>query len=87
MQHCRMTTLLLSKRGSLTLPPELRRKMGLDKVRNPMLLVEERDGGLFLQPAVAMPVRDLPKAQIRAWIARDEADMKAFQATGKTRKK
>ncbi len=87
MQHCRMTTLLLSKRGSLTLPPELRRKLGLDKVRNPMLLVEERDGGLFLQPAVAMPVRDLPKAQIRAWIARDEADMKAFQAAGKIRKK
>jgi hypothetical protein len=61
--------------------------MGLDKLRNPMLLVEEREGGLFLQPAVALPVRDLPKAQLRAWIARDEADMKAFQAAGKARKK
>jgi bifunctional DNA-binding transcriptional regulator/antitoxin component of YhaV-PrlF toxin-antitoxin module len=87
MQHCRMTTLTLSKRGSLTLPPEIRRKMGLDKVRNPMLLVEERDGGLFLHPAATVPVRDLPKAQIKAWIARDEADMKAFQAAGKPRKK
>ena len=87
MQHCRMTTLLLSKRGSLTLPPEMRRKMGLDKVSNPMVLVEERDGGLFLQPAAALPVRDLPKAQLKAWIARDEADMKALQAAGKARKK
>jgi len=88
MQHCGMTTTLpLSKRGSLTLPPALRRKMGLDKLRNPMLLVEEREGGLFLQPAVALPMRDIPKAQIQAWIARDEADMKAFQAAGKTRKK
>lgn len=87
MQHCRMTTLALSKRGSLTLPPELRRKLGLDKVRNPMLLVEERDGGLFLQPAAAVPVRDLPKAQIKAWIARDEAEMRAFRAAGKPRKK
>ncbi len=88
MQHCRMTTTLpLSKRGSLTLPPSLRRKMGLDKLRNPMLLVEERDGGLFLQPAVAVPVRDLPKAQIQAWIARDEAEMRAVQAAGKGRKK
>jgi bifunctional DNA-binding transcriptional regulator/antitoxin component of YhaV-PrlF toxin-antitoxin module len=87
MQHCRMTTLLLSKRGTLTLPPEMRRKMGLDKVRNPMVLVEERDGGLFLQPAVALPVRDLPKAKVKAWIARDEADMKVFQAAGKPRKK
>lgn len=88
MQHCRMTTTLpLSKRGSLTLPPSLRRKMGLDKLRNPMLLVEERDGGLFLQPAVALPVRDLPKAQIQAWIARDETEMRVFQAAGRGRKK
>jgi hypothetical protein len=87
MQHCRMTTLALSKRGSLTLPPELRRKMGLDKLRNPLLIVEERDGGLFLHPAAAMPMRDIPKAQIKAWIARDEADLKAFQAAGKSKKK
>ena len=86
MQHCGMTTLPLSKRGSLTLPPALRRKMGLDKLRNPMLLVEERDGGLFLQPAVALPMRDIPKAQIQAWIARDEADMKGPR-TAKTKKK
>lgn len=84
MQHCGMTTTLpLSKRGSLTLPPALRRKMGLDRLRNPMLLVEEREGGLFLHPAVALPMRDLPKAQLRAWIARDEAEMKAFQAAPK----
>ena len=87
MQHCGMTTLALSKRGSLPLPPALRRKLGLDKLRNPLLLVEERDGGLFLQPAVALPVRDLPKAQIQAWIARDEADMKAFQSAAKPKGK
>ncbi len=82
-----MTTLALSKRGSLTLPPALRRKMGLDKVRNPMVLVEERDGGLFLHPAMTLPVRDVSKAQIKAWIARDEAEMKAFQAAPKPKKK
>ena len=43
----------------------------------------ERDGGLFLQTAVAMPMRDLPKAQIEAWIARDEADLAAFKAAKK----
>ena len=60
--------------------------MGLDKLRNPLLLVEERDGGLFLQPAVALPVRDLPKAQMQAWIARDEADMASFQASEQVKK-
>jgi bifunctional DNA-binding transcriptional regulator/antitoxin component of YhaV-PrlF toxin-antitoxin module len=88
MQHCNMsTTIPLTKRGSLTLPPSLRRKMGLDKLRNPMVVVEERDGGLFLQPAVAMPVRDLPKGTIEQWIARDEADMAAFRATPRKAKR
>jgi hypothetical protein len=89
MQHCSMsTTIPMTKRGSLTLPPSLRRKMGLDKMRNPMLLVEEREGGLFLQPAVALPIRDIPKKQIEAWIARDEAEMAAFRgSTPKTKKK
>lgn len=87
MQYCGMTTLMLSKRGSLTLPPELRKKLGLDRLRNPMLLVEERDGGLFLQPAVALPVRDLPKTQIDAWILKDEADLKSFRAARKSRRK
>ena len=87
MQHCCMTTLTLSKRGSLTLPPELRRKMGLDKLRNPLVLVEEREGGLFLQPAVALPVRDLPKAQIEAWIAQDESEMRTFRSATRTKKK
>ncbi len=81
------TTLILSKRGSVTLPPDLRRKLGLDKLSNPMLLVEERDGGLFLQPAMAMPVRDLPKAKIQEWILRDEAEMKTYRAKSKSKKK
>ena len=88
MQHCSMTTTIpMTKRGSLTLPPSLRRKMGLDKMRNPMLLVEEREGGLFLQPAVALPIRDIPKKQIEAWIARDEAEMAAFRASAPKAKK
>jgi hypothetical protein len=73
-----VTTIPLTKRGSLTLPPALRRKMGLDKLRTPMVLIEEREGGLFLQAAVAMPVRDITKKQIAQWIARDEADMAKF---------
>lgn len=89
MQHCRMAfTIPVTKRGSLTLPPSLRRKMGLDKMRNPMLLVEEREGGLFLQPAVALPIRDIPKKQIEAWIARDEVEMATHRTlTPKTKKK
>ena len=53
--------------------------MGLDKMRNPMVILEEREGGLFLQPAVALPIRDIPKKQIEEWISRDEAEMAALR--------
>jgi bifunctional DNA-binding transcriptional regulator/antitoxin component of YhaV-PrlF toxin-antitoxin module len=85
---CRMTaTLPVSKRGTLTLPPGMRRKLGLDRLRSPMVLVEERDGGLFLQPAAALPVRDIPKETLARWIARDEAEMKEYEAAGKRKRK
>ena len=83
MQHYGMTyTLPISKRGTLTLPPELRRRLKLDQVASPLVIIEERDGGLFLQSAVAMPIRDIPKATIRQRVLNDEAeaeDLKAFR--------
>jgi bifunctional DNA-binding transcriptional regulator/antitoxin component of YhaV-PrlF toxin-antitoxin module len=80
-------TLQVSKRGTLTLPPVLRRKLGLDRLSSPMVIVDERDGGLFLQPAAAVPVRDIPKETLARWIARDEAEMARFAGTGKRKRK
>ena len=51
----------------------------MDQLENPMLLVEERDGKLYLEPAAAVPVRDIPKATLRSWIKEDEAAMAAFK--------
>ena len=88
MRHCGMvTTLPISKRGALTLPPALRRKLGLDRLSNPMVLVEERDNGLFLQPAVAVPVKDIPKQTLTRWIARDEAENAALTRASKRAQK
>lgn len=55
-----MTAIPVSKQGTITLPPEIRRGLGLDSAAHPMMLVELRDGGVFLQPAEAQAVR-LPK--------------------------
>lgn len=88
MQHCGMTlTLPISKRGGLTLPPSLRRKLGLDGIDSPLVIVEERDGGLFLQAAAAVPVRDIPREKLARWIARDEAEMAAFVGKPKAKSK
>jgi len=37
-----MTTIPVSKRGTITLPPDMRRKLGLDVAVHPMMLVELR---------------------------------------------
>jgi len=88
MRHCRMVASLpISKRGALTLPPALRRKLGLDTLANPMVLVEEREGGLFLQAAAAIPVKDIPKQTIQQWMARDEAELAAFNRPAKRQPK
>ncbi len=43
-----------------------------------MMLVELRDGGVFLQPAQALPLRDIPEEILRQWIAEDEIDAEKF---------
>jgi bifunctional DNA-binding transcriptional regulator/antitoxin component of YhaV-PrlF toxin-antitoxin module len=71
----------ISKRGTITLPPAYRRKIGLDRLENPLILVEEREGKLILEVATALPVRDIPKETIESWIAEDEADGAALRGT------
>lgn len=79
-------TVPISKRGSLTIPPALRRKLGVDKVPAPLVVLSERDGGLFVQFAAAVPVRDIPKSVIEGWVREDQADT-AFRKTRKSPKR
>ena len=80
MQHCGIGIIPVSKRGTITLPPEMRRKLGLDVAEHPMMLVELRDGGIFLQPAEALPIREVPEETLRGWIEEDEKDAEGFWA-------
>lgn len=73
-----MTAIAVSKRGTVTLPPKIREALGLNLSGHPMMLAELRDGGLFLQPAEALPVRDIPLETMKAWIAEDERDAEGF---------
>jgi bifunctional DNA-binding transcriptional regulator/antitoxin component of YhaV-PrlF toxin-antitoxin module len=71
---CMATAIQISSRGTLTLPIGVRRRLGLDRKDHAILLIEERPDGVFLHPAVTVPVRDLPAETIRRWVADDEAD-------------
>lgn len=68
------TAIQISSRGTLTLPIGLRRRLGLDRKQHSILLAEERPDGIFLHPAITVPVRDIPARTIKKWIADDEAD-------------
>jgi bifunctional DNA-binding transcriptional regulator/antitoxin component of YhaV-PrlF toxin-antitoxin module len=65
------TAIQISPHGTLTLPISLRRRLKPDK--HSILLAEERPDGIFLHPAVTVPIRDIPTRTIKKWIKADEA--------------
>jgi len=71
---CVATAIQISPRGTLTLPFDLRRRLKLDRNEHSVLLVEERADGIFLRPAMTVPVRDIPAKTIKKWVRDDEAD-------------
>jgi bifunctional DNA-binding transcriptional regulator/antitoxin component of YhaV-PrlF toxin-antitoxin module len=81
-----MTAVAVSKRWTITLPPEIRKGLGLEGADHPMMLMELRDGGVFLHPATTMPVRDIPLKQLKEWIAADEADADRFRKSAAKKK-
>jgi hypothetical protein len=44
-----------------------------------LVVLTERDGGLFIQFAAAVPVRDIPRSVIESWVREDQADASAFK--------
>jgi AbrB family looped-hinge helix DNA binding protein len=70
----------ISKRGAVTLPPALRRKLGLEG-EEALVIIEEREGELVLRPAAAVPVRTVSVQEVEAWIAEDEEGFRRFEAT------
>jgi bifunctional DNA-binding transcriptional regulator/antitoxin component of YhaV-PrlF toxin-antitoxin module len=82
MLHCSIVAMSIavpvSKRGTVTLPPEIRKKMGIDQLENPIVLINELDGKFIMEPATAVPVRDIPLAKLHQWIKQDEEEMAAY---------
>jgi bifunctional DNA-binding transcriptional regulator/antitoxin component of YhaV-PrlF toxin-antitoxin module len=71
---CMPTAIQISPRGTITLPISLRRRLKLDRKDHSVLLVEERPDGIFLHPAITVPVRAIPVSTIKKWVRDDEAD-------------
>jgi antitoxin PrlF len=62
-------TLIVSNRGQLTLPANLRKRFGIKD--GGAIILEERGNELVLKPAMVLEVEMYTDAQVSAW---DEAD-------------
>ncbi len=65
-------TLIVSSRGQITLPAEVRKQFGI-KSGEPVI-IEERNGELVLKPATVLEVEMYPPEQIAAWDREDKLD-------------
>lgn len=64
------TTIHINQRGTLTLPKELRKRLGLEK--GGVIMVEESDDGVILKPAVAFPIEMYSDSRIKEFEKEDE---------------
>jgi AbrB family looped-hinge helix DNA binding protein len=74
-------TVKIGKRGTVVLPADLRRAMGLEE--DTLALIEAREDGLLIRPAVALPVEVYSperKAEFLLSNATDEDDYQAARA-------
>lgn len=65
-------TLIVSSRGQITLPAEVRKQFGI-KSGEPVI-IEERNGELVLKPAAVLEVEMYTPEQVTAWDRDDQID-------------
>ncbi len=66
----------INERGTLTLPKELRKKLGLQKAGQ--VIAEETPGGVILQPAAAFPIEIYTDERIAEFQKNNEDALKGF---------
>jgi AbrB family looped-hinge helix DNA binding protein len=66
----------LRDRGVVVIPAELRKELGLDE--GSLLLIERRDEGLFLRPAVAVPVEHYTPERQAEFLLNDAVDAPSY---------
>lgn len=64
-----VATIQINQRGTLTLPIELRKRLGLE--RGGVVMVEESGDGVVLKPAVAFPIEIYSEDRIKEFEKED----------------
>jgi len=67
----------INERGTLTLPREMRRKLGVN--RNAQIVAEETDEGILLRPGVTFPVELYSDARLAEFHRHNEESLARFR--------
>ena len=65
-------SLTVSSRGQITLPANMRKRLGIEA--GGVLIAEEREGDIVLRPAAVMEIETYSDADIARWDAEDRLD-------------
>ena len=65
-------SLTVSSRGQITLPANMRKRLGIEA--GGVLIAEEREGDSVLRPAAVMEIETYSDADIARWDAEDRLD-------------
>jgi antitoxin PrlF len=63
------TNIIVSSRGQVTLPSEMRKKYKIDE--GSVLVAEERDGAIVLRPAAVMELEYYTDEHVKKFVAAD----------------
>ena len=77
-QGHRKETSRVGKRGAIVVPARMRRKFGIDE--GSLVIAEDRDDGILIRPAVAVPVEIYTPARIAEFLLYDAVDAKDYRA-------
>jgi AbrB family looped-hinge helix DNA binding protein len=74
----RKETSRVGKRGAIVVPARMRRKFGIDE--GSLVIAEERDDGILIRPAVAVPVEIYTPSRVAEFLLSNAVDAKDYRA-------
>ena len=74
----RTETSRVGKRGAIVVPAQMRRKFGIEE--GSLVIAEERDDGILIRPAVAVPVEIYSPARVAEFLLSNAVDARDYRA-------
>ena len=77
-EAARKETSRVGKRGAIVVPARMRRKFGIDE--GSLVIAEERDDGILIRPAAAVPVEIYTPARVAEFLLSNAVNAKDYRA-------